>query len=70
LEKTARQNFTCVKGIPIFRNSRRRKTVVLCGLDDDGAGSVIERIMGIVLTGLSVQFVSDGLVKLHVVAGS
>ncbi len=31
--------------------------------------SVIERIMGIVLTGLSVQFVYDGLVKLHVVAG-
>ncbi len=33
--------------------------------------SVIERIMGIVLdTSLSVQFVYDGLVKLHVVAGS
>jgi len=31
--------------------------------------SVIERIMGIVLTGLSVQFVYDGLVKLHVIAG-
>jgi multiple antibiotic resistance protein len=31
--------------------------------------SVIERIMGIVLTGLSVQFVYDGLVKLRVVAG-
>jgi multiple antibiotic resistance protein len=30
--------------------------------------SVIERIMGIVLTGLSVQFVYDGLVKLHVIA--
>jgi multiple antibiotic resistance protein len=30
--------------------------------------SVIERIMGIVLTGLSVQFVYDGLVKLGVVA--
>ena len=31
--------------------------------------SVIERIMGIVLTGLSVQFVYDGLLKLGVVAG-
>jgi multiple antibiotic resistance protein len=31
--------------------------------------SVIERIMGIILTGLSVQFVYDGLLKLHVVAG-
>ncbi len=31
--------------------------------------SVIERIMGIVLTGLSVQFVFDGLVKLGVLAG-
>jgi len=31
--------------------------------------SVIERIMGIVLTGLSVQFVYDGLVKLRVIAG-
>jgi multiple antibiotic resistance protein len=31
--------------------------------------SVIERIMGIVLTGLSVQFVYDGLVRLKVVAG-
>jgi len=31
--------------------------------------SVIERIMGIVLTGLSVQFVYDGLVRLRVVAG-
>jgi multiple antibiotic resistance protein len=31
--------------------------------------SVIERIMGIVLAGLSVQFVYDGLVKLRVVAG-
>jgi multiple antibiotic resistance protein len=30
--------------------------------------SVIERIMGIVLTGLSVQFVYDGLVKLGVLA--
>jgi multiple antibiotic resistance protein len=30
--------------------------------------SVIERIMGIVLTGLSVQFVYDGLLKLGVVA--
>jgi len=30
--------------------------------------SVIERIMGIVLTGLSVQFVYDGLVKLGVIA--
>ena len=29
--------------------------------------SVIERIMGIVLTGLSVQFVYDGLVKLGLV---
>jgi multiple antibiotic resistance protein len=28
--------------------------------------SVIERIMGIVLTGLSVQFVYDGLLKLGV----
>jgi multiple antibiotic resistance protein len=32
--------------------------------------SVIERIMGIVLTGLSVQFVYDGLVKLGIVAGA
>ncbi len=32
--------------------------------------SVIERIMGIVLTGLSVQFVYDGLVKLRVIAGA
>jgi multiple antibiotic resistance protein len=31
--------------------------------------SVIERIMGIVLTGLSVQFVYDGLVRLGVLAG-
>ncbi len=31
--------------------------------------SVIERLMGIVLAGLSVQFVFDGLVKLHVIAG-
>ena len=31
--------------------------------------SVIERIMGIVLAGLSVQFVYDGLVKLGVIAG-
>jgi multiple antibiotic resistance protein len=31
--------------------------------------SVIERIMGIVLTGLSVQFVYDGLLKLGVLAG-
>ena len=30
--------------------------------------SVIERIMGIVLTGLSVQFVYDGLLKLGVIA--
>ena len=30
--------------------------------------SVIERIMGIVLTGLSVQFVYDGLLKLGVLA--
>lgn len=30
--------------------------------------SVVERIMGIVLAGLSVQFVYDGLVRLHVVA--
>jgi multiple antibiotic resistance protein len=30
--------------------------------------SVIERIMGIVLTGLSVQFVYDGLIKLGVIA--
>ena len=32
--------------------------------------SVIERIMGIVLTGLSVQFVYDGLLKLGVLAAS
>jgi multiple antibiotic resistance protein len=31
--------------------------------------SVIERIMGIVLTGLSVQFVYDGLVRLGVLGG-
>jgi multiple antibiotic resistance protein len=31
--------------------------------------SVIERIMGIILTGLSVQFVYDGLLKLGVLAG-
>ena len=31
--------------------------------------SVIERIMGIVLTGLSVQFVYDGLQKLGILAG-
>ncbi len=31
--------------------------------------SVIERLMGIVLTGLSVQFVYDGLVKLGVASG-
>jgi multiple antibiotic resistance protein len=31
--------------------------------------SVIERIMGIVLTGLSVQFVYDGLLRLGVLAG-
>jgi multiple antibiotic resistance protein len=30
--------------------------------------SVIERLMGIVLTGLSVQFIYDGLVKLGIVA--
>ena len=30
--------------------------------------SVIERIMGIILTGLSVQFVYDGLLKLGVLA--
>jgi multiple antibiotic resistance protein len=32
--------------------------------------SVIEKIMGILLTGLSVQFVYDGLVKLGVLAGA
>ncbi len=32
--------------------------------------SVIERLMGIVLTGLSVQFVYDGLLKLGVIAGA
>jgi multiple antibiotic resistance protein len=32
--------------------------------------SVIERLMGIVLTGLSVQFVYDGLLKLGVVAAA
>lgn len=32
--------------------------------------SVIERLMGIVLTGLSVQFVYDGLIKLGVVAAA
>ena len=31
--------------------------------------SVIERLMGIVLTGLSVQFVYDGLLKLGILAG-
>jgi multiple antibiotic resistance protein len=30
--------------------------------------SVIERLMGIVLTGLSVQFVYDGLLKLGILA--
>jgi multiple antibiotic resistance protein len=31
--------------------------------------SVVERIMGLLLSGLSIQFVYDGLVKLGVLAG-
>jgi multiple antibiotic resistance protein len=31
--------------------------------------SVIERIMGLLLSGLSVQFVYDGLAKLGLIAG-
>ncbi|MFZ4617959.1 MAG: MarC family protein [Rectinemataceae bacterium] len=32
--------------------------------------SVIERIMGLLLSGLSVQFVYDGLVRLGIVGGA
>ncbi|MCX7655936.1 MAG: MarC family protein [Treponemataceae bacterium] len=40
--------------------------VVIHALGKTGV-SVIERIMGLLLSGLSVQFVYDGLVKLHII---
>jgi len=44
-------------------------SLILRGLGRTGV-SVIERIMGLLLSGMSVQFIYDGLIKLGIIGGT